>query len=83
MTIVAFGDYINSDQKIYPKSEISYLNIANINDSITLRHLTEAIATNPFINGCSRYSASATGIIADGRNNILDKFYAQVLDTYA
>lgn len=81
MTILTFGNYINSGGQIINKSSIEYTKTANI-DADTLHHMGIAAATNPFINGCSRFSENATGIIANGKNDGVDVAYARVIDFY-
>lgn len=81
MTILAFGNYINSGGQIINKSSIEYTKTANI-DADTLHHMGIAAATNPYLSGCGRFGAEANGIIANGRNNGIDVVYAKAINYY-
>ena len=81
MTILAFGDYINSGGQIINKSSIKYIPRNNV-DPDTLHCLGRAAATNPFVSGCGRFGAEANGTIANGRNNGIDVVYAKAIDYY-
>jgi len=80
MTIPAFGNYVNTGGQILDKGSISYAKYTNV-DSDLLREFGAAAATNPFITGCNRFGADATGVIATGRNNP-DAVYCEKLDLY-
>ena len=81
MTIVAFGDYINSGGQIINKSSIKYIPRDNV-DPDTLHNMGVAAATTPYLSGCGRFGAEANGIIANGRNNGIDVVYAKAINYY-